>query len=184
MQQYKNKNLVFVYAGTIAEHYGIFKALEFIKILKAKVDNINLIIIGFAAQNKVYQKLDKLTQGFDYIKIIGGDRLVPHHQILIEMKKADFCLLPYQENKSTEGRIPTKLFECLAMEIPVITTPNPAWDSIIQKNNAGILYDFNSDYNRIFHNLQKIYYGNNLSSKYEWGNSSINLLKIIQRILY
>lgn len=183
MKRSKSKHFVMVYSGTIANHYGIFTALDFIKRLKVNVDNIIFVIIGFAAQDKIYHKLKNLTEDLDYIKIIGGNRLVPHHQILMEMKKANFCLLPYKKNKSTEGRIPTKLYECLAMEIPVIITPGPAWDSIVQKSNAGIIYDFNSKLDSSDHILHNKYYGKNLSSEFEWGKQSDKLLEVIHQVL-
>ncbi|MCK5278953.1 MAG: glycosyltransferase [Cyclobacteriaceae bacterium] len=183
MEPSKNKNLVFVYSGTIAEHYGIFDAIDFIINLKAAIGHINFIIIGYAAKNKIYKRLQRVTEHLDYIKIIGGDRLVPHDQVLMELQRADFCLLPYQINKSTEGCIPTKLFECLAMEKPVIISSNPAWNSIVLKNNAGIIHDFKEESHTFQHKLYAKYYGNHMSSHYIWENSSDKLLATVQRVL-
>lgn len=183
MKRVKSNNLVFVYSGTIAEHYGIFDAIDFIINLKAVINHISFIIIGYAAQEKTYKRLQRLTKNLDYIKIIGGDRLVPHNKVLVEMQGADFCLLPYQHNKSTEGRIPTKLYECLAMEKPVIITSNPDWNSIVQSNNAGIIHDFKSENHSLSHHFFEKYYGNNLSSQYLWENSSNKLLETVQKII-
>lgn len=183
IKQEKNKELVFVYSGTIADHYGIFEAIDFIKNLKATIDSIHFIIIGYTAQDKTYKKIQKLIRNLSYIKIIGGNRLVPHSQILMEMEMADFCLLPYQTNKSTEGRIPTKLYECMAMEIPVIISPNPAWDSIIKENNAGIIYDFNSKSPQLSERLQNQFYGNNISFQSMWESSSDKITEIVQNII-
>lgn len=178
-----NKNLVLLYSGTIAEHYGIFDAIEFIKNLKMMIDDVQLIIIGYASQDKIYQKLLKQTKNLTCINIIGGNALVPHSQILMEMNKADFCILPYQTHRSTEGKIPTKLFECLAMEKPVIITPNSAWDSIITQNNAGIIHDFKSIDPSFLQQLQYTYYGNRMSSQYVWDQSSDKLIKVIQGLI-
>ena len=183
IKQENNENMVFVYSGTIAAHYGIFDAIDFIKNLKATIDHIQFIIIGYAAQEKIYKKLQKAVHDLSYIKIIGENRLVPHNQILMEMKKADFCLLPYQANKSTEGRIPTKLFECLVMEKPVIITSNPSWNSIIHENNAGIIHDFKSESKSLSDKLHKQFYGNNLSLQSMWVSSSDRLIKIVQKML-
>ena len=183
MKVRKNKELTFVYSGTIAEHYGIFDAIKFISRLKSSTNHVKLIIIGFAPQRKIYQKVSAIVARLNYITIIGGDALVAHDQILMEMKKADFCLLPYQKNKSTTGRIPTKLYECLAMEKPVIITPNQAWNDIIVQNNAGIIFDLSSnslfDTQQLYHQ----YYGNNLSRNYDWDNSSYKLLEIINELI-
>ena len=177
------EKLIFVYSGTIAEHYGLFDAIEFIIQLKKKIESVSLVIIGFAARKKTFQKLTGIIAAHDYIKLTGGDELVPHNQILIELSKADFCLLPYKENKSTAGRIPTKLYECLVMEKPLIITSNPAWDALIKKNNAGIIHDFQSIPDSLILKLNKKYYGNNLSDCYAWENSESTLLSLIQGAL-
>ena len=164
----KSENIVFVYSGTIAEHYGIFDAVSFIKNLKLKLDNVRLVIIGYAAQVKIYRKLMKFTEKLDYIKIIGGDEIVPHDQVLMEMSKADFCLLPYRSNKSAKGRIPTTLYECLSMEIPVIISLDSNWNKLITKNNAGFSFNFESNDPIPTELLSKEFYGNNTASKYRW----------------
>jgi tRNA 2-selenouridine synthase SelU len=67
-------------------------------------------IVGFAPDQKVYKRLLEKTQTCDYIKIEGGDKLVPHNQILKEIANADFCLLPYQKNKALKvGFLPNYL---------------------------------------------------------------------------
>jgi hypothetical protein len=69
------------------------------------------------------------------------------------------------------------------LEIPVIITPNPAWDSLISKNNAGIIHDFKSVNTFLTINLNNSFYGNNLSNDYTWQNSSDKLINTIQSLL-
>lgn len=178
-----NENLTFIYTGTIAEHYGIFDAIDFIKSLKSIIKNIDLVIIGFAAQKEIMQKVKRSIEGCSYIKLLGGDSLIPHNQILKEIKMADYCLLPYHKNKSSAGRFPTKLFECLAMEKPVLITSNPTWDAIIIKNNAGIIIDFKAtdSYNDQLDN--KSFYGNHFSERYKWDDCSKQIESIFQNLL-
>ncbi|MCG8305872.1 MAG: glycosyltransferase [Cytophagales bacterium] len=177
------KTLTFLYCGTIAEHYGVFEAIGFVARLKASLRSAKLIIAGYSAHVRTYQKLRAEIAGMDFIQLIGGDHLVPHSQILNELNRADFCLLPYRKSKSTEGRIPTKLFECLAMEKPIIISPNPAWDSIVKKNNAGIIHDFSQLEDFPEEMLNKRFYGNDLSGAYRWENNSELLRSEIQRVL-
>ncbi len=172
-----------VYAGTIAEHYGIFDALNFCESINNENQILELYIVGYAHKSSVYQKLIEQTAGKPYIKIIGGNTLVTHNQILIEMSKADFCLLPYQYNKSIEGRIPTKLFECLAMEISVIISPNPSWTEIVKENNAGIIYEFQGLHAFNLNKLQNKYFGKSMSSQYLWDNNENRLLQIVNDVI-
>ncbi len=177
-----NKKLTFIYAGTIAEHYGIFDAIEFVKSLRLVNDKINLIIIGHAAQDSTLKKVADLIQNNSYIKLIGGDSLISHNQILMEIKIADFCLLPYQENRSTDGRFPTKLFECLAMQKPVLITSNPVWNTTIINNNAGLIIDFKSADNCIGQITKKSFYGKHMNHQYKWNNCSKKIEKIFQEL--
>ncbi len=179
----KDPKLTFVYSGTIARHYGIFDAIQLTKALKIHGMEVELRIIGYAANNAVYRQLLDAIQNLDYITLIGGNSLVPHDQILTEMKKANFCLLPYQKNKSTSGRIPTKLYECLAMEKPMIITPNPAWNHLIEDNNAGILYDFKSDFQSTIPKLRMAFYGRQQADQYLWNPTSNKLLETVNEVI-
>lgn len=172
----------FLYTGTIAVHYGIFEAIDFIKHIHKNDKSAQMRIVGYAPDKRVYKRLLDKTQTCDYIKIEGGDVLVPHNQILMEIANADFCLLPYQKNKSTEGRIPTKLYECLAMEKPVIISPNDTWNEIIKDNNAGIIHDFYAQTIPDLKFISKEYYGNQLSKNYSWKSEESKLLQIINDI--
>jgi glycosyltransferase involved in cell wall biosynthesis len=173
----------FIYTGTIASHYGIFEAINFIRRIFIINSAVELIIIGYAPSKKIYKKVLFKIKDLNYIKIVGGDKLVPHCQILKELINADFCLMPYHKNKSSEGRIPTKLYECLALEKPVIITPNDAWNQIVDENQAGIIYDFNSK--SIPDSVIKppSFYGKNLSKKYVWDSEESKLLALINNMI-
>jgi glycosyltransferase involved in cell wall biosynthesis len=175
--------MIFLYSGTIASHYGIFEAIQFIHKMHRINNHIELRIVGFAPDNRVYKKLLKSIDECGYIKIEGGDHLISHNQILKEIQFSDFCLLPYRKNKGSEGRIPTKLFECLALEIPVIISPNPAWDSLIHENNAGIIYDFIKDDLPKENLFRQSFYGNNLSQNYLWDAEAKVLSTAVERLI-
>lgn len=175
--------LSFVYSGTIAQHYGIFEAIEFVEKLHLRSIKVSLTIIGYASQIAILNKLLQKIENKKYIKLIGGDVLVPHDQILKEIEKTDFCLLPYHNNRSAEGRIPTKLFECLAMEKPVIISPNATLIPIINKNNAGIIYDFSTQEEIDIDMLTSNFYGNDLSTQYKWESISQKFLLTVDRVI-
>ena len=178
-----NSEIVLLYSGTISAHYGIFEAIELVQRLKNVNNNISLRILGYASQTHIRNKLIKLTEGLNFISIIGIDRLVPHDQILTEMNNVDFCILPYQFNQSTSGRIPTKLYECLAMEKPVIINSNETWNNIIEQNNAGIIYDFNASLEFPEDKLNQTFYGKNRSNQYKWENNSAEIVDTVKNLI-
>jgi len=180
----KKSNLIkLIYSGTIAQHYGIFDAIDFVDCLIEHEENVHFTIVGHTHQSNIYKKLLKCIEGKSYITLKGGTVLAPHDQILMALKDADFCLLPYQENKSTAGRIPTKLFECLAMEVPMIINSNPTINPYITKNNAGIIYDFQSKFCFDVNDLKKTYYGINAAEKYKWNTNIDKLISFVNRII-
>lgn len=178
-----NIKTTFVYSGTIAEHYGIFEALRLIERLYQRNKNIEFTIIGFAPDKRILRKVRHIADQNSYIKTLGGDVFIPHDQILKEISLCDFCLMPYRKNKATEGRIPTKLFECLAMEIPIIISPDPQWESIVVKNNAGIVWDYKEDNLPSEELLSKSFYGNNLALKYQWMAESAQVSETVNRLI-
>jgi glycogen synthase len=106
-----SKTLVLLYSGTISKHYGVIEAICFAKNWHSYNPNVSLTIIGYCQEPSTWADIQALTASIDYITIIGGTELVPHDLILKEINKADIGLLPYQENKATKGRAPTKFYE-------------------------------------------------------------------------
>ena len=121
----KQQSINLLYSGTIAENYGIFEAVEVAKQLYKIDQKVTLTIIGYCALKKTLKRLVASVSGFNFIYLIGGDKLVPHTQIIEAIPKADFGLVSYQPNKSTENCIPTKIFEYMAHKLPMIVQYNP-----------------------------------------------------------
>ncbi len=173
----------FLYCGTITRHYGIFDAISFFKSISTQFADCELIIAGYAPDKEVLKEVLKEKEDWLSIKIVGGSYLLTHSEIVTEMMLADYVLLPYQPGKSLDGRIPTKLYECLAMEIPIIIAPNPSWNDLVIENMSGIIHDFKSEpMSPFIDRLQKDYYGNNLSKNHLWGNAEPQLLQRIDTL--
>ena len=87
-----------LYSGTISENYGIFEAIHFAKKLHEMDSSIRLTIIGYSPKNEVFEKLAKAIKGHSFITLKGGNILVPHQEIIAEIQKSDFGMLPYLFN--------------------------------------------------------------------------------------
>ncbi|MDZ7605978.1 MAG: hypothetical protein U5K79_10425 [Cyclobacteriaceae bacterium] len=115
-----SKQLRLLYCGTLTRHYGVMDAIIFFKKLKDVLPDAQLTIAGHAPDKRFFSEIQQAVHGFPAIHLVGNGDLAPHFDILKEMMETNFVLMPYHVNRSIEGRIPTKLYECLAMEIPVI----------------------------------------------------------------
>jgi glycogen synthase len=133
-----------LYSGTISELYGVFKAVDFCNVLNQVLPIYYLTIIGYCPQPEILMQLKKLISGNDRVNLIGGDKLVPHHQILQAISDSHVGLLPYQPHPSTAGCIPTKLYEYMAQALPIVVTPNPLWQELVTQFNAGLAIDFDN----------------------------------------
>jgi glycosyltransferase involved in cell wall biosynthesis len=132
----------FLYTGTIAENYGIFDALAFMDQLHQRIPEVRLTIAGFCASSSVRKWLYEIIDKRQYISTIGIDALVPHARIMQCLQSADYALLPYQTDPIVARRIPTKLYTCIYLKIPILIRDNPVWHAVHGPHGAAIVTDF------------------------------------------
>lgn len=131
-----------LYSGTISPVYGVYEAVDLAVQLHRLDPRIELSIIGYAARDQVFNQLSEKIAPYPFIKITGGNKLVPHTVIMKEISRSDFGLICYRPNKSTINCIPTKLYEYLASGLPVLVSPNPLWVEMVHRYSAGLVVDF------------------------------------------
>ncbi len=134
-----SENIVLLYSGTISASNGIFEAIEITDQLHQIDSSIRLRIIGYCALRKDLKKLQEAITGKEYIELIGGDFLVPHHQIIQEIKKADFgFVLKKPNNGVNDDKLLTRLFEYSANRLPMIILDNPTWVRFCKEYDAAL----------------------------------------------
>jgi len=181
----QGEQLRFLYCGTITRHYGAMEAISFFKKLKVLMPHIHLVIAGHAPDKRYFTEIQQAATGIPSIQIVGNGELLPHRYIIKEMKEAHFVLMPYHLGRSVKGRIPTKIYECLAMEIPFIISPNPTWSHLITENNSGIIHDFMGNLGPEIITKIRAYsfYGKHTANSYLWTSCESILLAYVQSIL-
>ncbi len=131
-----------LFSGTLAETTGVFQSISLAIKLHAIQPKIRLTIIGYCAQENVLMKLKREIQPQPFIKLIGGDHLIPHTTIVHEIYQSDFGIIAYPYNASTENSIPTKLYEYLAGTLPILLTNYKPWVDQCAPYTASIAIDF------------------------------------------
>ncbi|MCC9138625.1 glycosyltransferase [Pontibacter silvestris] len=179
-------NLRLLFSGTISEVYGIFEAITFADALYQVNPETHLTIIGYCPLRSTLQKVKKLIQHKPYISLIGGDVLVPHQQILDQIRKSNLGILPYQPNKSTFRCIPTKLYEYAALGLPMLVQNNPLWQSLISKFKAGLVVDFRQvDIQALLQELQQQqFYTAGTPNDALWESEEIKLLQVVSNFIH
>lgn len=175
-----------LFTGTIAKNYGILQAVEFTKALYLQDSKIRLIIAGYCQDVSLLNELKRRIAGCSYISLIGGDKLVPHEEILQLIKTANFGLVPYQPDPSIEKKIPTKLYEYLANQLPVILQSHPLWEDFCAPYQAAIPIDFNHfSPNGILDQMKKKdFYAAGNRQNLLWQSEEVKLLKAVEGVFY
>ncbi|OKL39544.1 glycosyltransferase [Pontibacter flavimaris] len=184
-RQLKQEPLRLLYSGTIAEVYGVFEAVSLAEALHHLDPSTTLTIIGYSSRSHTSKRLQERIKGKRYIKLIGGNELVPHQQILQSIKESNLGLLPYRPHPSTARCIPTKLYEYMAYALPVLVQQNPLWQSITEAHQAGISVDFRQAPPQEL--LQRIrqskFYTSGIPQEIFWEADEAKLLQIVKDTL-
>ncbi len=180
----KSPIIRFAYTGTISENYGIFDAIDFIDRMHRIDTRVQLVIAGYCAKKTTWKKVWRHTIGKDYIDVEGGNTLSPHERIVEILEASDFALLPYHLDRSIIRCIPTKIYECIALQTPMIIRPNPLWLKLCTKFNACMPTNFReADESFLTLILNRKYYTKGNTEKISWETEQPKLLAVIEALL-
>lgn len=131
--------LELLYSGTISELNGVFDAIAFTHAFRQVWPTARLTIIGFCQQPDVLQRLQRAVAASpEALTLIGGDRLVPHRDVVQTIQRSHLGLLPYRPHPSTWRCVPTKLFEYAAHGLPMLLPDNALWLATVRAYGAGM----------------------------------------------
>ena len=131
-------NLLF--SGTLAPSTGIFQAIELATRLHQVDASVRLTIIGYCSLPATSKKILDLIRDKVFIQLKGGDQLVPHSEIVEAIGLADFGIIAYPANPSIVNTIPTKLYEYLAAQLPILMVDHKPWRELCDRYQAAIIF--------------------------------------------
>lgn len=148
--------LKILFTGTIDDSTGIWESIELCRKMFLLNDKVELRIIGYCAIECTRKLLLKEIQNHPFISFVGLDKLVSHEIILEEISGASAGIVYYPPSKHNKDRIPTKVYEYLACQLPVILDASASWKDLVISNQAGIAVNFqNSDAVLLLKRLQE-----------------------------
>ncbi len=134
-----HKGIALLFSGTIDISTGILEAIALAKDLHRCNPDVRLTVAGFCALQSVRRKILVACRDCDFIRLIGFDHLVPHERIMEEIQVACFGIIYYPPSPHTRNLRPTKLYEYMASQLPILTWENQHYAQEVMTQQAGLL---------------------------------------------
>ncbi len=109
-------NRVVMFLGTPRAHKGIDDLICAVENLD--YPDVRLVFIG--AESSFDPQRNKSISNQEKVVVLPK---IPFDQLPKHLSAADILVVPQRDTTDTQGQIPAKLFDAMAMAIPVITTP-------------------------------------------------------------
>jgi hypothetical protein len=179
-----NDTIDLVFTGTIAYSTGIFQAIQLAKELNKVEPSIRLAIIGKCSMARDLERVKKEISDAPFISLKAGNEFVSHEKIIKAISKTHFGIVIYPNSPHTENKIPTKLYEYLASELPILLQNNKKWVDLCAPADAAIVVDFeNPNLDSIIEQIQERKYYPRKVENAHWKTEEAVFLTTIRSLI-
>lgn len=186
------KSLVLLNHGTVAERYGLDVAIKAVEILRAEIPDIRLLIYDNGnAPSPCARRLREMAveRGLERHVLFRGP--VDITKIPSVIKAADIGVVPMRRDQHTNIAFPSRIFEYVALETPVIVGKTDVVSSIFGDDAVRFfepddfrdlaarvleLYEHPERAARLVANAKRVY------KEYRWERSRQRYLECIETI--
>lgn len=178
------ENFIIGYVGVLREWVDLEPVFKILRYLNKE---IKLLVVGKEGRYKENIELAEKYGISDRVIFAGT---VPYSQVPKYISAMDICLIPFAQNGISQNALPLKLFEYMACEKPVISTPIPAIKKIAGSvvlyatNEAEYLEKINLLYEdkKLRNTLGK--QGRKISEEYSWEKITLKLDNLLETVAY
>ncbi|HCM75863.1 MAG TPA: hypothetical protein DIS90_05750 [Cytophagales bacterium] len=135
----KGSGFNLLFSGTISKSTGIFEALSLAQSMHELEPRVTLTVAGFCALEGERKEIRTRIKNKPYITLKGFDHALPHSRIMDEIARADFGIIYYPPSPHTLGAYPTKLYEYMACQLPILSWENQTYSHLIKEHGAGLM---------------------------------------------
>jgi glycosyltransferase involved in cell wall biosynthesis len=112
-----------IYHGTLAHRYGIDLLIEALAKVRPQIPEIHLVIHG---RGEFIEELQHQAKALKVESLITfSTQYLPMTDIPRLIQQADLGIVPYRRDIFTDGILPTKLMEYVALGVPVLAADTP-----------------------------------------------------------
>jgi glycosyltransferase involved in cell wall biosynthesis len=179
-------------SGTLAENWGIFNAID----LWIAINRLHPLVLVMAGHSQDANLVDEAIQrakesGFgDRFLMVGGKSYVPYEEIVALTKVCTFGVALYALKANIKERIPTKFFEFMAHQKPILFTANEAWDDLNEQLDFGMSISWPPTQDNIVRIVERFlmkpndFYRKPISkTDWSWETESQAMLDLMRKIL-
>lgn len=181
-----NQALRFCITGTITPAYGTVEGLTWFQKLLSAYPNYQLVISGHCPLFKYQWEIEDLAERIPQVQLKISNHPVPYREIEKTLLQSDVAILPYHLHPAFVDKLPTKLFECAALGIPVLMTPNPKWEDYYTAYQGGFAIDFTDTAHSVStfqQALGQTYFSTPVTEEVLWKSQKLLFQKAIQHLL-
>jgi len=127
---------VVLYIGTHGISHGLGAALKSAAELRQHSE-VKFVFVGSGADKPhlMQQARDMQLTNVQFLEPVSKDKVRDHYAM------ADVCLLPLRDIKLFDGFIPSKMFEMMAMERPIIGAVRGEAATILRRSNGAVVVE-------------------------------------------
>jgi glycosyltransferase involved in cell wall biosynthesis len=132
-----------VYHGTFAERYGVLLLVEAVAELSRSRDNVRLHLLGDGEiRPRIVSLIEELGVG-GIVSVSPG--MMAARDIVPVLEAASIGVVPNLSNVFTDGLLPTKLLEYVAVGVPVVAARTPMIESYFDEDQVAYFEPGNQD---------------------------------------
>jgi glycosyltransferase involved in cell wall biosynthesis len=176
----------FCITGTITPAFGIKEAIVWFEEILKVYPGSSLEIIGHCPLESFWGDLTQFAKRLPHLSLRISREPVPHNELIDGLRKADFALLPYQQHPAISAKMPTKLYECAALGIPVLISSNPKWMDFLNEFSGGSVIDFSDPstaVEQLNEAIKTLYFNSPRPESILWNSEKIQLQEAIKSLL-
>lgn len=189
LKQYSN-NFVLLYIGDTGLRRGLKTAIKSVHLLKNKIENIKLVIVGKNTTDLILKNVVKDLQVETHVDFLGWkDQSLFQSYIL----SSAICISPLHRNLHHDTTYANKIFQYMSLGKPVLASNATAQEKIIEKANAGLIHkerdvqDFSNKVLELYKNQDlRVKLGENgsefIKNEFSWEKTSKKLLHLYDNI--
>jgi glycosyltransferase involved in cell wall biosynthesis len=117
------EDFTIVYHGTFTERYGVLVLVDSVDLLRRRIGRVKLRMLGDGDGRPKVERLIADRDLSDCIELSDG--MLSAKEVATVIRDAHVGVVPNLSNVFTDGLLPTKLLEYVAMGIPVVAARTP-----------------------------------------------------------